>query len=59
MKKKRGFAALSPEQHKKIASMGGKAAQVKGTGHKWTTETARKARLKALEKKKLLLDNQP
>lgn len=38
--KPRGFAALSPEQRKAIASKGGKAAQVQGTGHKWSREEA-------------------
>jgi general stress protein YciG len=37
---KRGFAAMSPEQRKAIASKGGRAAQRKGTAHKWTPEEA-------------------
>jgi general stress protein YciG len=43
MKKKpnpRGFAALDPAKVKEIASLGGKAAQRKGTAHKWTPEEA-------------------
>lgn len=36
----RGFASLSTERRQEIASMGGKAAQAKGTGHRWTKETA-------------------
>jgi hypothetical protein len=39
-KSKRGFAALSLEQRRCIASLGGKAAQKRGTGHKWTKEEA-------------------
>ena len=38
-KAKRGFAAMSPEQRRRIASMGGKAA-ARGNGHKWTREEA-------------------
>jgi hypothetical protein len=38
-----GFAALSPERRKEIASMGGKASHAKGTGHEWTPEEARLA----------------
>jgi len=35
-KPKRGFASLSPEQRREIASKGGKAAHAKGTAHQWT-----------------------
>ena len=42
-KKKRGFAAMSPEKRREIASKGGKAANEKGTGYRFTPETARKA----------------
>ena len=34
-KKAKGFAALSPEQRKLIAALGGKAAQRKGTAHRF------------------------
>lgn len=40
IKKPRGFAAMSPEHRRVIASLGGKAAHVKGTAHQWTRETA-------------------
>jgi general stress protein YciG len=40
MKKKRGFAALTPEQRREIASKGGRAAQRKGKAHRWTAEEA-------------------
>jgi hypothetical protein len=39
-KSKRGFAAMNLEQRRRIASLGGKAAQKRGTGHKWTKEEA-------------------
>lgn len=42
-KKKRGFAALSPERLRELAVMGGRAAHAQGVGHKWTSETAREA----------------
>jgi|GEM_PF-5315327 len=34
-KSKRGFASLSREQTREIASRGGKAAHAKGTAHQW------------------------
>jgi general stress protein YciG len=43
MKKRKGFAAMAPEQRRRIASLGGKAAQRRGTGHRWTPEEARAA----------------
>lgn len=43
LRKRRGFAAMDPEEQQRIASMGGKAAQAKGTGHKFTSEQAREA----------------
>ena len=39
-KSKKGFAAMSPEKQREIAKKGGKAAQKRGTGHKWTREEA-------------------
>jgi len=39
-KKKRGFAALTPEQRKEISSKGGKAAHSKGVAHCWTSQEA-------------------
>lgn len=43
MKEKRGFAAMTPAQRSKIASMGGKAAQRNGKAHRWTAEKAAEA----------------
>ncbi|HBO61001.1 TPA: general stress protein [Candidatus Berkelbacteria bacterium] len=40
---KRGFASMSPDEQKKIASMGGKAAHQKGTAHEFTSSEAREA----------------
>ncbi len=42
-KLRKGFAAMSPEQRRAIASRGGKAVQAAGTAHRWTSETARAA----------------
>ena len=42
-KSRRGFASMSPDKQKLIASKGGKTAHRKGTAHKWTSEEARNA----------------
>lgn len=36
----RGFAAMSPEKQRAIASSGGRAAHQKGTAHEWTSAEA-------------------
>lgn len=41
--RKHGFAAMDPVRQKLIASQGGKAAHVKGTGHEFTADEARAA----------------
>lgn len=38
--KKRGFASLSPERVRELASEGGKKAHENGTAHRWTREEA-------------------
>ncbi len=40
---KRGFAGMSAEKQREIASKGGRVAQAKGTGHTFTQEEARVA----------------
>ena len=42
-KERRGFASMSPEKQREIASKGGRAAHAKGTAHEWTSEEARVA----------------
>jgi uncharacterized protein len=42
-KKPKGFAALTPEKRREIASKGGKAAHAKGTAHEFDSEEARSA----------------
>ena len=42
-KERRGFASMSPEKQREIASKGGRAALLKGTAHEWTSEEARLA----------------
>lgn len=37
----RGFASMSKERQREIASKGGKAAHAKGTAHEFTSEEAR------------------
>ena len=39
--KKRGFALLTPEKRREIASRGGKASHAKGTAHEFTSEEAK------------------
>lgn len=38
--KPRGFAAMSPEKVREIASKGGKTAHALGVAHRWTREEA-------------------
>jgi general stress protein YciG len=38
-----GFAAMTAEKRRDIASKGGKTAHLKGTAHEWTAEQAREA----------------
>ena len=42
-KERRGFASMSPEKQREIASKGGRAAHEKGTAHEWTPDEARNA----------------
>lgn len=39
----RGFASMTKEKQRAIASMGGKAAHKAGTAHEWTREEAQAA----------------
>ena len=43
VKSKRGFAAMSMEERKRISSLGGKAAHQNGTAHEFTREEAQVA----------------
>jgi uncharacterized protein len=42
-KERRGFASMTPEKQREVASKGGRAAHQKGTAHEWTSEEARSA----------------
>ncbi len=42
-KSQRGFASMSEELQRRIASKGGKAAHKRGTAHEFSTEEARAA----------------
>lgn len=39
----RGFASMSAEKQRSIASKGGRAAHKQGVAHEWTAEEAREA----------------
>jgi hypothetical protein len=42
-KARRGFASMSTEKQREIASKGGRAAHAKGTAHEWSADEARRA----------------
>ena len=42
-KDRRGFASMSRDKRREIASKGGRAAHEKGTAHEWTPDEARAA----------------
>lgn len=42
-RRSRGFAAMSPERQKQIASEGGRAAHRLGVAHEWNSDEARQA----------------
>ena len=42
-KSRRGFAALTPERQREIASQGGRAAHQQGVAHEWSKDEARAA----------------
>lgn len=42
-KERRGFASMSVDKQREIASKGGRAAHEKGTAHEWTPDEARAA----------------
>jgi uncharacterized protein len=42
-KARRGFAVMSPEKRREIASKGGRAAHEQGVAHQWTADEARLA----------------
>jgi uncharacterized protein len=51
-KQRRGFAAMSPEQRQRIASMGGIAAHKSGNAYEWTPDQASEAGRKGGGKRK-------
>ena len=50
-KERRGFASMSREKQREIASKGGRAAHEKGTAHEWTPDEARAVRRRREEKR--------
>jgi general stress protein YciG len=49
---KNGFQTLDPQRRREIAQAGGRAAQRAGTGHRFNSDTAKKAVQKKIENKK-------
>lgn len=49
-KSRRGFASLSFARRQEISSKGGKAAQARGTAHRWDSESARAATQKGWDR---------
>ena len=43
VKKRQGFASMTPERRREVAAMGGKRAQELGTAYQFDAETARYA----------------
>ena len=43
LKARRGFASMSSDKQREIASKGGRAAHAKGTAHEWSSGEARDA----------------
>src|SRR5687768_17979928 len=56
-KERRGFASMSPEKQREIASKGGRAAHEKGTAHEWTADEARAAGRKGGDRKSTRLNS--
>lgn len=50
--KPRGFAALTPQQRRDIASQGGRAAHASGNAHQYTSEEASAAAAKRQYRKR-------
>jgi uncharacterized protein len=48
-----GFASMSLQKRREIASRGGVAAHLKGTAHRWTRQEAREASLKGRRRPRL------
>lgn len=59
-KSRKGFASMSPERMREIASAGGKSAHAMGRAHRWTSEEAseagKKGGAKTAERVKRLLE---
>ena len=60
----RGFASMDRDKRRRIASMGGKAAHLKGVAHQWTSEEACEAGRKGglsvhAKRKRALAANKP
>lgn len=56
--KPRGFAALTREERRDVASQGGRAAHASGAAHRWTSEQAAAAAKKAHANRKARREEQ-
>lgn len=54
MATKRGFASMDKTRQREIAQMGGRAAQAKGTAHRFTSEEAKLAGEKGGRRKRTM-----
>src|SRR5437868_3288707 len=54
-----GFASMSLQRRREIASRGGVAAHLKGTAHEWTRQEAREASLKGRRQSRPTGDGSP
>lgn len=53
---RRGFASMTPERKRQIASMGGRAAHAAGTAHQFTSAEAQAAGRKGGRAKQAAID---
>lgn len=54
MANKKGFASMDKTRQREIAQMGGRAAQAKGTAHRFTSEEAKLAGEKGGRRKRTM-----
>jgi len=54
-----GFASMTAQRRREVASRGGIAAHLKGTAHEWTRQEAREASLKGRRNPRADRDDRP
>ena len=50
---KRGFASMERSRLKELSGVGGRKAHAMGRAHKWTSEEARAAGLRSVERRRM------